>query len=28
VVEGMNVVDKIKIGDHIKKVTLSSTLPS
>jgi peptidyl-prolyl cis-trans isomerase B (cyclophilin B) len=28
VVEGMDVVDKIKIGDHIKKVTLSSTLPS
>lgn len=28
VVEGMNVVDKIKVGDHIKKVTLSSTLPS
>jgi peptidyl-prolyl cis-trans isomerase B (cyclophilin B) len=28
VVEGMNVVDKIKVGDHIKKITLSSTLPS
>jgi peptidyl-prolyl cis-trans isomerase B (cyclophilin B) len=28
VVEGMNVVDQIKVGDHIKKVTLSSTLPS
>lgn len=28
VVEGMNVVDKIKVGDHIKKVTLSSTLPT
>lgn len=28
VVEGMNVVDKIKVGDHIKKVTLSTTLPS
>jgi peptidyl-prolyl cis-trans isomerase B (cyclophilin B) len=28
VVEGMDVVDKIKVGDHIKKVTLSSTLPS
>jgi peptidyl-prolyl cis-trans isomerase B (cyclophilin B) len=28
VVEGMNVVDQIKIGDHIKKVTLSTTLPS
>jgi peptidyl-prolyl cis-trans isomerase B (cyclophilin B) len=27
VVEGMNVVDKIKVGDHIKKVTLSSSLP-
>jgi peptidyl-prolyl cis-trans isomerase B (cyclophilin B) len=27
VVEGMDVVDKIKVGDHIKKVTLSSTLP-
>jgi peptidyl-prolyl cis-trans isomerase B (cyclophilin B) len=28
VVEGMDVVDKIKVGDHIKKVALSSTLPS
>jgi peptidyl-prolyl cis-trans isomerase B (cyclophilin B) len=28
VVEGMDVVDKIKVGDHIKKVTLSTTLPS
>ena len=28
VVEGMNVVDQIKVGDHIKKVTLSSSLPS
>jgi peptidyl-prolyl cis-trans isomerase B (cyclophilin B) len=28
VVEGMDVVDKIKVGDHIGKVTLSSTLPS
>jgi peptidyl-prolyl cis-trans isomerase B (cyclophilin B) len=28
VVEGMSVVDKIKVGDHIKKVTVSSTLPS
>jgi peptidyl-prolyl cis-trans isomerase B (cyclophilin B) len=28
VVEGMNVVDQIKVGDHIKTVTLSSTLPS
>jgi peptidyl-prolyl cis-trans isomerase B (cyclophilin B) len=28
VIEGMNVVDQIKVGDHIKKVTLSSTLPS
>jgi len=28
VVEGMVVVDKIKVGDHLKKVTLSSTLPS
>jgi peptidyl-prolyl cis-trans isomerase B (cyclophilin B) len=28
VVEGMNVVDQIKVGDHIKRVTLSSTLPS
>ena len=27
VVEGMNVVDKIQIGDHIKKVTLASQLP-
>jgi peptidyl-prolyl cis-trans isomerase B (cyclophilin B) len=28
VVEGMDIVDKIKVGDHITKVTLSSTLPS
>jgi hypothetical protein len=28
VVEGMKVVDQIKVGDHIKKITLSSTLPS
>jgi peptidyl-prolyl cis-trans isomerase B (cyclophilin B) len=28
VVEGMSVVDQIKVGDHIKKVTLSATLPS
>ena len=28
VVEGMNVVDKIKVGDHIKKVTLTDQLPS
>ncbi len=27
VVEGMAVVDKIKVGDHIKKVTLSDKLP-
>src|SRR5271170_1899337 len=27
VVEGMDVVDKIKVGDHIKKITLSSELP-
>ncbi len=27
VVEGMDVVDKIKVGDHIKKVTLSEKLP-
>src|SRR5208282_682808 len=27
VVEGMDVVDKIKVGDHIKKVTLSDKLP-
>ncbi|MGH7932211.1 MAG: peptidylprolyl isomerase [Candidatus Binataceae bacterium] len=27
VVEGMDVVDKIKVGDHIKKVTLSSEPP-
>lgn len=27
VVEGMDVVDKIKKGDHIKKATLSSELP-
>ena len=27
VVEGMNVVDKIQVGDHIKKVTLASQPP-
>lgn len=27
VVEGMNVVDQIKVGDHIKKITLSDKLP-
>jgi cyclophilin family peptidyl-prolyl cis-trans isomerase len=27
VVEGMEVVDKIKVGDHIKKVVLSDQLP-
>jgi peptidyl-prolyl cis-trans isomerase B (cyclophilin B) len=27
VVEGMNVVDQIKVGDKIKKVTLSNALP-
>jgi len=27
VVEGMNVVDQIKVGDHIKKVTLTDKLP-
>jgi peptidyl-prolyl cis-trans isomerase B (cyclophilin B) len=27
VVEGMDVVDQIKVGDHIKKVTLGDTLP-
>jgi peptidyl-prolyl cis-trans isomerase B (cyclophilin B) len=27
VVEGMDVVDKIKVGDHIKKVTITSELP-
>lgn len=27
VVEGMDVVDKIKVGDHIKKVVLSDELP-
>lgn len=27
VVEGMDVVDKIRVGDHIKKVTLASQLP-
>jgi cyclophilin family peptidyl-prolyl cis-trans isomerase len=27
VVEGMDVVDQIKVGDHIKKVTLASELP-
>jgi len=27
VVQGMDVVDKIKVGDHIKKVTLTSELP-
>ena len=28
VVEGMAVVDQIKVGDHIKKVTLTDKLPS
>ena len=27
VVEGMNVVDKIQIGDHMKKITLTDKLP-
>jgi len=27
VVEGMNVVDQIKVGDQMKKITLSDTLP-
>jgi len=27
VVEGMTAVDKIKVGDHIKKITLTSELP-
>ncbi len=27
VVEGMGVVDKIKVGDHIKKVTIADQLP-
>src|SRR3989442_586017 len=27
VVEGMNVADQIKVGDHIKKVTLTDKLP-
>ena len=27
VVEGMDVVDKVQVGDHIKKVTLASQLP-
>jgi peptidyl-prolyl cis-trans isomerase B (cyclophilin B) len=27
VVEGMNVVDQIKVGDHIKKVTLTAEVP-
>lgn len=27
VVEGMDVVDKIKVGDHIKKIVLSDALP-
>lgn len=27
VVEGMNVVEQIKMGDHMKKITLSSELP-
>ena len=27
VIEGMAVVDKIQVGDHIKKVTLASQLP-
>jgi len=28
VVEGMNVVDQIKVGDHIKTVTITDKLPS
>jgi peptidyl-prolyl cis-trans isomerase B (cyclophilin B) len=28
VVEGMNVVDQIKVGDHIKNVTITDKLPS
>jgi len=28
VVEGMNIVDQIKVGDHIKKVTITDKLPS
>lgn len=28
VVEGMNVVDQIKVGDHIKKIVLSNSLPT
>lgn len=28
VVEGMNVVDQIKVGDHIKKITITDKLPS
>jgi peptidyl-prolyl cis-trans isomerase B (cyclophilin B) len=28
VVEGMDVVDQIKVGDHIKKITLADKLPS
>ncbi len=27
VVEGMNVVDKLKVGDHIQQISLASTLP-
>lgn len=27
VVEGMDVVDKIQVGDHMKKITLASQLP-
>jgi peptidyl-prolyl cis-trans isomerase B (cyclophilin B) len=27
VIKGMNVVDQIKVGDHMKKITLSSTPP-
>jgi hypothetical protein len=27
VVEGMSVVDQIKVGDHMRKITLSSELP-
>ncbi|HEV3112987.1 MAG TPA: peptidylprolyl isomerase [Candidatus Binataceae bacterium] len=28
VVKGMNVVDQIKVGDHMKKITLASKLPA
>jgi hypothetical protein len=27
-VKGMNVVDQIKVGDHMKKITLASKLPA